>query len=389
MAFEIGGPVRCAMKVSAIAMMVPLAAADCELHSPTGKLGDVSVSCSIPSSTNIDEKCCGVIQGRIDTMRPPSSPQEQQEDMKACGPFVGYVMGEAMKIKQASPPGAPPNPLAVINALPGGLTCTEKASGEGESACSLHGSVEKLSVSCEIPKVTTIAPACCARLQTELDKGVNGFQGAEPPDVKEKCASFAEYMEAHKPAPGPGPTPKVELPAGFSCTEKIGDTYANSTIVQALNWVASTSAMDVVATGLEYEVQLAAAPTKNKMILALIEMFGLGALGVDRCYLGSYCTGFIKAFTGGGLLIWTLIDYVNIVVNCFMKKEKIGSIGMSATFTNVDSAFYVVVILFALKCLVGVGKAAKSASGREVEETPEPFIDTDGTGGAEYAKMVA
>eukprot|EP00928_Gymnodinium_smaydae_P030240 TRINITY_DN2253_c0_g1_i2.p1 TRINITY_DN2253_c0_g1~~TRINITY_DN2253_c0_g1_i2.p1 ORF type:complete len:178 (+),score=58.54 TRINITY_DN2253_c0_g1_i2:57-590(+) len=174
--------------------------------------------------------------------------------------------------------------------------------------------------------------------------------------------------------------------------------FASAVLLLALAapaWCEDAASLDEkVVKQLEYEVQLEAeAGSKSKIVLALIEMFGLGALGVDRCYMGSYCLGTVKALTGGGFIIWALVDYFNIVINCLTKKDTISSIGYNATFApnTVDVAFYIVIVIFALKCITGCMRAKASASGREISaddlDTQESMYPEPSQ--SDYAKLMA
>ena len=51
---------------------------------------------------------------------------------------------------------------------------------------------------------------------------------------------------------------------------------------------------------------------KDFVVLVLLSVL-VGPLGIDRFYLGKYVTGVLKLITGGGLLIWWLIDLFLIV----------------------------------------------------------------------------
>ena len=92
----------------------------CELHAKQGKLG---VTCEIPKETTITSQCCSAIQGGIDRGQAHKmpTPQEQQDTMQKCQSFQQYVMQRM--------PHSRPNVPAIIQSLPGGLSCTETISG--------------------------------------------------------------------------------------------------------------------------------------------------------------------------------------------------------------------------------------------------------------------
>ena len=49
-------------------------------------------------------------------------------------------------------------------------------------------------------------------------------------------------------------------------------------------------------------------------VTALLLSFFLGGLGVDRFYLGYTGLGIAKLLTCGGLGVWSLIDFILIIV---------------------------------------------------------------------------
>ena len=54
-------------------------------------------------------------------------------------------------------------------------------------------------------------------------------------------------------------------------------------------------------------------------LLSLLICCGIG--GVHRIYAGKVITGIIQFCTGGGFLIWQIIDILRIVLGCFDDKE--------------------------------------------------------------------
>lgn len=60
---------------------------------------------------------------------------------------------------------------------------------------------------------------------------------------------------------------------------------------------------------------------KSRLATVLLAWF-VGVLGVHRFYLGKTGTGLIMLFTGGGLGIWALVDFILAV--CGRMKDKEG-----------------------------------------------------------------
>ena len=54
-------------------------------------------------------------------------------------------------------------------------------------------------------------------------------------------------------------------------------------------------------------------------LLSLLLFCGFG--GVHRIYAGKVITGILQFVTGGGFIIWQVIDIIRIILGCFDDKE--------------------------------------------------------------------
>jgi len=59
----------------------------------------------------------------------------------------------------------------------------------------------------------------------------------------------------------------------------------------------------------------------KKILPAFLLCFFLGVLGVHRFYVGKVGTGILQLLTLGGLGIWTLIDFIMIIIGSFADSE--------------------------------------------------------------------
>jgi len=64
-----------------------------------------------------------------------------------------------------------------------------------------------------------------------------------------------------------------------------------------------------------------AVESEKGFVPAILLCFFLGPLGAHRFYVGKIWTGILQLITFGGLGIWSLIDFILIVVGSFKDKQ--------------------------------------------------------------------
>ena len=76
--------------------------------------------------------------------------------------------------------------------------------------------------------------------------------------------------------------------------------------------------MSTAAPSAAYGVE----PVSPKLLLpAVLLCFFLGTLGIHRFYVGKIGTGIAMILTLGGLGIWTLVDFIMLLVGAFKDKD--------------------------------------------------------------------
>ena len=62
------------------------------------------------------------------------------------------------------------------------------------------------------------------------------------------------------------------------------------------------------------------ASPRSRLVAGLLCFF-FGLLGIHRFYVGKWGTGLIQLFTGGGFVIWAVIDLFLIIFGLFTDAE--------------------------------------------------------------------
>lgn len=194
-------------------------------------------------------------------------------------------------------------------------------------------------------------------LQTHVDLNIRSASDAAAPKIKlQKTQHNATTRNAES---------RVQSFTNMSSKLSSATRAVNSSngSNQRTAQAANISFTVVGASRQEYELKTDSGKSsqlKDKVILVLLNMFGCGVCGIDRCYMGQTCSGVIKGLTLGGLGFWALLDYIGILVTCLSKAEYINFLGYEAEFKHdtVTPAFWIAISLLLLKCCCGGRGAA-------------------------------
>lgn len=102
-------------------------------------------------------------------------------------------------------------------------------------------------------------------------------------------------------------------------------------------------------------------PQKSFITTWLLSLL-LGALGVDRFYLGKVGTGLLKLFTFGGLGVWALIDLIIILCGGITDKRRQPLAGYSK---HKILAWIVSIVLVVVGAIGGANSASNATSSME------------------------
>lgn len=102
-----------------------------------------------------------------------------------------------------------------------------------------------------------------------------------------------------------------------------------------------------------------APPVKNKIVAMVLELLGLGLLGVDRFYMGgakNIVLGVLKLLSCGCCGLWCVIDAIGMTVNAISRSPEIHVLGFDATWSpdTVEPAHALGIVVMVLLIFVGL-----------------------------------
>lgn len=101
-----------------------------------------------------------------------------------------------------------------------------------------------------------------------------------------------------------------------------------------------------------YTCTLCPKHTVDKRPMAVIVVLCLNFCGLDRCMLGQYCFGTLKAVTLGGCFVWWFCDHIVMLCNLLSLADDIGVWGFHATWEQdtIPEAFFITAVGLFLLC---------------------------------------
>jgi len=124
----------------------------------------------------------------------------------------------------------------------------------------------------------------------------------------------------------------------------------------------------------EVELTKPKAPQVDKVMYVLFAMM-FGACGCDRCFMGQICLGCLKCLTGGGFLVWAILDYCVAIYSALAMHNSIDMMGYHAEFkpTTTEGAWWVALVFLILNTFVKLN--AGSQVHMQVKQQKEHGLD--------------
>lgn len=150
------------------------------------------------------------------------------------------------------------------------------------------------------PTAAVIAETAATTESASLDNSALPLEIASPVTEQPAVSEAPAVVRAEKPA------------STSAAAEVTGALAASETAASVENAAATTTATPTTP-----------APVyggSNQVIAAVLAFF-LGGLGIHRFYLGYTWQGIVQLLTGGGFLIWALIDFIRICMGKLEPKD--------------------------------------------------------------------